>query len=278
MKTVSLGNVGLSLIGLYALAQGLVLFPLLATRSLALLDVGRQGFLLVAVVTVLPFGLLMLLGAILLVSPARIASKIWPGSDDIPAVSEELALLVFAATGVVVFARALPDLIDTAIVVLLTGRTAEARPGPSGTARASSAWIDTLLPATRGAPILARETAWVRRQRRCGRRCLTTACGRRSEPAACARSVRRRRGASYEPPSHFLRSRDCHRARSSHSSPDQGSVPVACKRQHRAPWRSIPDSVTPLTGGPPNENGRAGRPHLQHDPVAHSLGGTPFPR
>src|SRR6266566_1437034 len=128
MKTVSLGNVVLSLIGLYALAQGLVLFPLLATRSLALLDVGRQGFLLVAVVTVLPFGLLMLLGAILLVSPARIASKIWPGSDDIPAVSEELALLVFAATGVVVFARALPDLIDTAIVVLLTGRTAEARP------------------------------------------------------------------------------------------------------------------------------------------------------
>jgi len=41
---------------------------------------------------------------------------------------KELALLVFAATGVVVFARALPDLVDTAIVVLLSGWTAEARP------------------------------------------------------------------------------------------------------------------------------------------------------
>ena len=127
MKTVSLANVGLSLIGLYALAQGLVLFPLLATQSLALLDAGRQGLLVVAIVTVLPFGLLMLLGAVLVVNPTRVASHIWPGSDDIPAVSEELALLVFAATGVVVFARALPDLVDTAIVVLLTGRTAEAR-------------------------------------------------------------------------------------------------------------------------------------------------------
>jgi len=128
MKTVSAGNVGLSLIGVYALAQGLVLFPLLATRSLALLDVGRHGLLLVASVTVLPFGLLLLLGTVLVVSPARVASRIWPRSDDRPAVSEELALLVFAATGVVVFARALPDLIDMAIVVLLTGRTEEARP------------------------------------------------------------------------------------------------------------------------------------------------------
>jgi len=58
----------------------------------------------------------------------------------------------------------------------------------------------------------------------------------------------------------------------------QGSVPVARKRPHCAPWRPIPDSVTPLTGGPPNENRRAGRPRLQRDPVAHSLGGTPFPR
>src|SRR2546421_2274435 len=127
MNTVSAGNVGLSLIGVYALAQGLVLFPLLATRSLALLDVGRQGLLLVASVTVLPFGLLMLLGAVLVVSPTWVASRIWPGSDHIPAVSEELALLVFAATGVVVFARALPDLVEAAIVVLLSGRTAEAR-------------------------------------------------------------------------------------------------------------------------------------------------------
>jgi len=127
MKTVSLGNVGLSLIGLYALAHGLVLFPLLATRSLALLDVGRQGLPLVAVVTVLPLALLMLLGAVLVVNPARVASRLWPGSDDIPVVSEELALLVFAATGVVVFARALPDLIDAAIVVLMTGQTGEAR-------------------------------------------------------------------------------------------------------------------------------------------------------
>ncbi len=127
MKTVSLGNLGLSLIGLYALAQGLVLFPFLAVRSLALLDVGRQRLVLVAAVTVLPLGLLMFLGAILIASPARVASCLWPGSDDTPAVSEELALLVFAATGVVVFARALPDLIDAAIVVLMTGRTGEAR-------------------------------------------------------------------------------------------------------------------------------------------------------
>src|ERR1700758_3357179 len=128
MKAVSVGNVGLSLIGFYALSQGLLLFPLLATRSLALLDVGRQGLLLVAMVTILPFGLLMLLGAVLVVSPAKVAGRIWPGSDDMPAMSEELALLVFAATGVVVFARALPDLVDTAIVVLVTGRTEEVRP------------------------------------------------------------------------------------------------------------------------------------------------------
>jgi len=76
MKTVSLANVGLSLIGLYALAQGLVLFPLLATQSLALLDAGRQGLLVVAVVTVLPFGLLMLLGAVLVVNPTRVATHL----------------------------------------------------------------------------------------------------------------------------------------------------------------------------------------------------------
>lgn len=41
--------------------------------------------------------------------------------------SEELALLVFAATGVVVFALALPNLIDEAISVLTTRRPGEAR-------------------------------------------------------------------------------------------------------------------------------------------------------
>ena len=127
MKTVSLGNVGLSLIGLYALAQALVLFPLLATRSIALLDVGRQGLLLVAVVTILPFGLLILLGAVLVANPAGVARRLWPASEEMPAVSEELALLVFAATGVVVFARALPDLIDEAVWVVTTGHTGEAR-------------------------------------------------------------------------------------------------------------------------------------------------------
>ncbi len=127
MKTVSLGNVGLSLIGLYALTQALVLFPLLATRSMALLDVGGQGLLLVALVTIVPLGLLMFLGGILVANPARVASRLWPGSDDTPVVSEELALLVFAATGVVVFARALPDLIEAGIVVLTTGRTQQAR-------------------------------------------------------------------------------------------------------------------------------------------------------
>lgn len=127
MKTVSIGNVGLSLIGVYALAQALALFPVLATRGMALLDVGRQGLLLVAFVTILPFGLLMLLGATLVANPARVARRLWPGSEEMPAVSEELALLVFAATGVVVFARALPDLIEAAIVVLMTGRAGEAR-------------------------------------------------------------------------------------------------------------------------------------------------------
>src|SRR5205085_9769838 len=107
MTTVSVGNVGLSLFGVYALAQGLVLFPLLATGSLALLDAGRHGLLLLASVTVLPFGLLLLLGTVLVVSPARVASRIWPRSDYRPAVSEEFALLVFAATCVFVSACAL---------------------------------------------------------------------------------------------------------------------------------------------------------------------------
>ncbi|HEV2751964.1 MAG TPA: hypothetical protein VGV12_15690 [Gemmatimonadales bacterium] len=127
MKTVSLGNVGLSLVGLYALAQALVLFPLLGTRGMALLDVGRQGLLLVAVVTILPFALSMLLGAILVANPALVARRLWPSSEEMPAVPEELALLVFAATGVVVFARALPDLVDASIAVLMTGRAGEAR-------------------------------------------------------------------------------------------------------------------------------------------------------
>ena len=127
MKTVSLGRVGLSLVGIYALAEALVLFPLLATRGIALLDVGRQGLLLVAGVTIVPLALLMLLGAVLVANPDRVGRHLWQRSEEMPVVSEELALLIFAATGVVVFARALPDLIEATIFVLTTGRAGEAR-------------------------------------------------------------------------------------------------------------------------------------------------------
>ena len=83
MKTVPLWNVGLSLIGFFALVQALVLFPYLATSGAVLVQYvqGRALVLVITIlITILPFGLLILLGVLSVAHPTAVARFLWPGA------------------------------------------------------------------------------------------------------------------------------------------------------------------------------------------------------
>src|SRR5712691_10534902 len=121
MKSPSLGQLGLSLVGLYALVQALVLFPSLATWGSVLLE-RDQGAIAVSV-TLVPCGLLVVLGVLLVAHPDSIARWMWRGMDrpeSLP-VPDELALLLLAICGILVFAAALPDLVTVTLRSLSTG-------------------------------------------------------------------------------------------------------------------------------------------------------------
>jgi len=72
MRRLSIGHLGLSLIGFFALVQALVLFPSLATSGVGLLR-SDQNPVLVVLITIMPFALLILLGVGLVTNPDRIA-------------------------------------------------------------------------------------------------------------------------------------------------------------------------------------------------------------
>ena len=72
MRRLSIGHLGLSLIGFFALVQALVLFPSFATSGVGLLR-SDQNPVLVVLITIMPFALLILLGVGLVTNPDRIA-------------------------------------------------------------------------------------------------------------------------------------------------------------------------------------------------------------
>jgi len=121
MRAHSVGRLGLSLIGFFALVQALVIFPYLATWGIELLR-GNQSPVLVVLTTILPFALLILLGVVLVTNPDRIARALAQGEGEgdreIPVVSVEIAQVLFAATGVLIFAGAIPDLFRGAVTAL----------------------------------------------------------------------------------------------------------------------------------------------------------------
>jgi hypothetical protein len=117
MRTLSIGHLGLSLIGCFALVQALVLFPSLATWGLGLLR-SDQSPVLILLVTIIPFALLILFGVVLVTNPDRIARFLWAGDSEGATVSEDLAQVVFAATGVLIFAEAIPSLFYGAAIAL----------------------------------------------------------------------------------------------------------------------------------------------------------------
>lgn len=117
MKAISLGHLGLSLIGCYALVEALNSFPVLATSSISLLHSGVGGGVVVAV-TVLPFAVLIWLGLVLMTKPDRVANALWRRDVELPPVADELAPVLFAAAGAIIFAGALPSLIHGAIIAL----------------------------------------------------------------------------------------------------------------------------------------------------------------
>ena len=120
MKSVPLGYVGLTLIGFFALVQGLTMFPSLATWGSLLLRY-QEGRALVPVITVLPFALLLLLGLLLVTTPSAVARFLWPDSaeEQPAAMRDETAVLIFAAAGVLIFAGGLPDLFVAMLTVLM---------------------------------------------------------------------------------------------------------------------------------------------------------------
>lgn len=121
MKSLSVAQLGLSLVGLYALVQALVLFPSLASLGSLLLE--RQQAVVAVSVTLLPFALLVALGVLLLTSPDRIARWILRGThgnETLP-VPEELAALLFSISGILIVAAALPDLVSIALRYVSTG-------------------------------------------------------------------------------------------------------------------------------------------------------------
>ncbi|MGH2376665.1 MAG: hypothetical protein ACREJ4_02240 [Candidatus Methylomirabilaceae bacterium] len=122
MRPVTLANVGLSLIGFFALVQALAAFPSLATWG-ALLAQHEQGRALVPLITILPFALLILLGLVLITKPASMARLLWarPAEEQETATGDEIPLLIFAGAGVVVFAGGLPDLFHALQLSVLMG-------------------------------------------------------------------------------------------------------------------------------------------------------------
>ena len=144
MKTVPLWNVGLSLIGFFALVQALVLFPYLATSGAVLVQYvqGRALVLVITIlITILPFGLLILLGVLSVAHPTAVARFLWPGAaaeEQAPELRDEVAVLMFAAVGILVFAGALPELFRATLSMLVSSSTEASRLQPiaGGLARA----------------------------------------------------------------------------------------------------------------------------------------------
>ncbi len=121
MKTPSLGQLGLSLVGVYALVHALVLFPSLATWGSVLLE--RDQAAIAVSVTLVPFGLLVVLGVLLVAHPESVARWIWRGKDrtETLPVTDELASLLLAICGILVVTAAFPDLLSVSLQSLSTG-------------------------------------------------------------------------------------------------------------------------------------------------------------
>lgn len=124
MTQQSLGQVGLRLVGVYALAQAAVAFPGLALGSVFLVGQNRGGLIpFIVAFVVFPFALLLVSGYFLLAHPAAAARWVWPrgGGGDME-ISGDLANLAFGAAGIIVLAHALPHLVaSTAAQLAATG-------------------------------------------------------------------------------------------------------------------------------------------------------------
>ncbi len=116
MNWLSLTHTGLSLIGVYALVQALVAFPSLTTWGSVLMQF-EQGRAVVPLITVAPFAALVVVGCLLVTQPATVARWLSPPSDpaSVAAVPSDFASLLFAAVGILVFAGAIPELVEASI-------------------------------------------------------------------------------------------------------------------------------------------------------------------
>ena len=118
MNERSLSHVGLTLIGVYALTQALVLFPGLVATAGALAGV-EAGRVFVNLVIIAPFGVLILLGCLLVTRPELIARRLPPPSDSslAPQVGADLTTSLFATAGLLIFASAMPELLGLTAVL-----------------------------------------------------------------------------------------------------------------------------------------------------------------
>ena len=116
MNSQSLARVGLSLIGVYTVAEALRSFPLLLTFGALLMQL-PQGRALVPLVTIVPFAALLLFGCVLVTQPGTMARwlPLAGESNDAVEVSANLATLLFAIAGIFIVAGAVPDLLQSVL-------------------------------------------------------------------------------------------------------------------------------------------------------------------
>ena len=133
MNSRGLAHVGLSLLGVYALVQALVTFPSLVTWGSALMQF-QQGRAVLPLVTIAPFAALILIGCLLVTQPVTVARWLSPPSDpdSSPEVGIGLATFLFAAAGILIFASAIPDLIQAGLAYAAGGSQGPSLPWLTG--------------------------------------------------------------------------------------------------------------------------------------------------